>query len=217
MRVFLICLLTTLLWTTETRAKDDKGGGAPLPRLQDNWKNYKVEIPGAKEKKSFEFPETYELPNANDFGTTEEYGQKKFGKWWFSNSYPGDKCHLRQTAEGWQTIFLAFEPYMTYYVVAKTPDVLSLYVPSQPHPKGTPVVFVDSRSFALAPQTAKTFVPPNPQAQRDMVQAMKSGKIMIVKWVDGDGARREDRYPLTGFAEAFAELSRRNCPSSGSS
>ncbi len=31
---------------------------------------------------------------------------------------------------------------------------------------------------------------------------------MTVKWVDGDGTRREDRYPLAGFSEAFAELLR---------
>jgi hypothetical protein len=44
-----------------------------------------------------------------------------------------------------------------------------------------------------------------------MLQAMRAGKIMTVNWVNGEGARQEDRYPLTGFSEAYAELARR-CP-----
>ena len=222
MRVILICLLMASIWASSSWAKDDKGGSAKAPSLPDyskmykpeEWKKHKWEIPGGKEKKKFELPQDYEIPYADDIDVGE-YGQKKFGHWWFSNSYPGDRCDLQQVAEGWHTIFLAFEPYVTYKVIAATPDKLSFYVPSPPHPKGIPVAFVDSRSFTLAPQSAKTFVTPNSKAQKNMLQAMKSGKTMIVKWIDGDGTRRKDRYPLTGFSEAFTELSRRQCPSSG--
>lgn len=209
MRVFLISLLIMSIWTTAARAKDDKVWSPQAPTL-DNWKNYKVEIPGSKEYKKLDIPPTYDVPSySDDIG---EYGQQKFGKWWFSNIYPGDKCQVEQAAEGWQTIFKAFEPSVQYMVAAKTHDVLSVYVPTQPHPKGLPVAFVDAKSFVMSTRTAKTFVPANPRAQKDMVQAMRAGKVMIVKWVDDEGQRREDRYPLTGFADAFDELARRNCP-----
>lgn len=225
MRVLLVCLLTASIWASSSWAKEDKGGSIwapPLPDVSkiykpDEWKNHKWEIPGAKEhkKKDFELPQDYEIPPI-DTVDPQEYGPRKFGSWWFSSRDAGRNCDLQQVAEGWNTIFLAFEPYVTYMVPAATPNVLSFYVPSQPHPKGIPVAFVDSKSFSLAPQSAKTFVPPDAKAQNDMLQAMKLGKAMIVKWIDGDGARREDRYSLMGFSEAFAELSRRQCPSSGS-
>ena len=208
MRVF-ICLCIAAIGIAAAHAKDDKGWSAPTPHFPDKLKDYKFEIPGGKEKKKFAFPETYEVPS---YETPSSYpgdlDPRKFGNWWLS--HPGDGCQLQMVAEGWQTIFLAFEPYVTY-TAAENTDALSVYVPSQPHSKGFPVAFVDSRTFLLSAKTAKTFVPPHPQTQQEMLQAMKAGKILIVKWIDEDGARREDRYSLSGFSEAYSELALR-CP-----
>ena len=144
MRVILFCLLMASILASSSWAKDDKGGSAKAPSLPDyskmykpeEWKKHKWEIPGGKEKKKFELPQDYEMPYTDDIDVGE-YGQKKFGHWWFSNSYPGDRCDLQQVAEGWHTIFLAFEPYVTYKVIAATPNKLSFYgaitAPSKGH------------------------------------------------------------------------------------
>jgi hypothetical protein len=183
--------------------------GSPKPHFRDNLKDYKYEIPGGKEKKKFECPETHDV---HSYGTSNDHpgdvDSRKFGNWWLS--HPGAMCQLQMVAEGWQTFFLAFEPHVTY-TAAENTDALSVYVPSQPHPKGFPVALVDSRTFLLSAKTAKTFVPSHPQTQKEMLQAMKSGKVMIVKWIDEDGTRREDRYSLSGFSLAHSELALR-CP-----
>ena len=33
---------------------------------------------------------------------------------------------------------------------------------------------------------------------------MRTGEIMTVKWMNSEGSRQEDRYPLTGFLNAYA-------------
>jgi hypothetical protein len=115
---------------------------------------------------------------------------------------------------GWHTILLPFEPHVDFKAGAAGPDtdLLTIYVPSRPHPKGPPVAFVDSQSFhlSLTTGTTKTFAP-DLATQKKMLHAMKMGKLMLVKWTDADGARQEDRYPLGGFAEAYAEVARA-CP-----
>jgi hypothetical protein len=204
MRIFIVCLCIALIRVSSSDAKDN-GGSAAAPSFRDQLKDYKYEVPAGKNKK-LEFPESNDPPYSGD---SSDDGLRKIGKWWFSSL--GDRCQLEQVAEGWQSFFLAFEPHVHYTVDTKNTDLLSIYVPSQPHPKGIPVAVVDSRIFALAPQTAKTFVPHSPQMQQAILQAMRSGKTMTVNWVNSDGARQEDRYPLTGFSDAYAELARR-CP-----
>lgn len=205
MRSFIICLLIASGWASAANAKDDKGGLPPAPNFRDLLKDYKYEPPRDKRHDKIEIPQTYEMP---DIGSVEE-PPSNFDKWWIGNTIYG--CKLEQVAEGQRAFFLAFEPHATYWLTGDNANNITIYVPSTPHPKGAPVAQVDSWTFNLSPQSSKTFVPHNPQTRDDMLKAMQMGEVMIVKWVDGEGVRRQDRYLLKGFSQGLAEMPRQ-CP-----